>query len=195
MMNSAAGIVKTNHYEDLIDEEMIDLVADGNTNISEYIRKLSQSEQRLRILSILDKDRGLFMDIKKIIEGEYIPKCEHIQNVVTMMREYVQVSETEKKKFGEVMTPIWLVEEMLNKLPEEVWSNPHLKWLDPANGVGVFPSVIVNRLMVGLQDFIEDDEQRYKHIVENMLYVCELQKKNMFLFLTTFDPKDEYPWP
>lgn len=99
---------------------------------------------------------------------------------------------TEVKKFGEVTTPVCLVNEMLDQLPEEVWTNPDLKWLDPANGCGIFPAVIVQRLMKGLAWKIPDEEERYKHIVEKMLHVCELQPKNMFLFLCAFDQKDIY---
>ena len=49
--------------------------------------------------------------------------------------EYLAVKESEKNKFGEVFTPMELIEEMLDKLPENVWKNPELKWLDPANGI------------------------------------------------------------
>jgi hypothetical protein len=81
---------------------------------------------------------------------------------------------------------------MLDTLPDEVWTNPNLKWLDPANGVGTFISVIVQRLMKGLVNFQSDDTLRYKHIMENMIYICELQAKNVFLYMYAFDPKDEY---
>jgi site-specific DNA-methyltransferase (adenine-specific) len=109
-----------------------------------------------------------------------------------MLREYVKVGEVEKKKFGEVMTPLELVKEMLSKLPEEVWSNPNLKWLDPANGTGPFPTMVIYKLMDGLKEWEPDDEKRYRHIVENMIYVCELQPKNMFLWLCAIDPWDKY---
>jgi hypothetical protein len=46
--------------------------------------------------------------------------------------------------------------------------------------------------MKGLINFEADDTLRYKHIMENMVYVCELQAKNVFLYLYAFDPKDEY---
>jgi site-specific DNA-methyltransferase (adenine-specific) len=88
----------------------------------------------------------------------------------------------EVKKFGEIMTPFTVVDDMMNTLPDDVWSNPNLKWLDPCNGIGTFPSIIVDRLMVGLKDVIPNNCDRYKHIIENMIYVCELQAKNMFLF-------------
>jgi hypothetical protein len=37
-----------------------------------------------------------------------------------------------------------------------------------------------------------DDEKRYKHIIENMIYVSELQPKNMFLYMNAIDPINEY---
>ena len=107
-------------------------------------------------------------------------------------REYVKVGEVEKKKFGEVMTPLELVKEMLATLPEDVWSNPNLRWLDPANGTGPYPVMVIYKLMNGLKDWEPDDEKRYKHIVENMIYVCELQPKNMFLYMCAVDPFDKY---
>ena len=79
--------------------------------------------------------------------------------------------EIEKKKFGEVFTPIPLINEMLDKLPQEVWINPDLKWLDPANGMGNFMIIIYFRLNEGLKDIFMNDEVRKKHILENMLYM------------------------
>jgi hypothetical protein len=116
----------------------------------------------------------------------------HIKDVVDMISKYVKISKTEVKTKGEVMTPINLVEEMLDTLPYEVWTNPNLKFLDPCNGVGTFFSVVIERLMKGLVLFQPNEKLRYKHILENMIYACELQAKNLFLFMYTFDPKDEY---
>jgi len=87
------------------------------------------------------------------------------------------------KEFGEVLTPLWLVEDMLNTLPDEVWHNPNLKWLDPCVGTGNFIQVIVQRL---------SKFHSIKHIMENMIYVCELQPKNVFLYMYAFDPEDRY---
>ena len=90
------------------------------------------------------------------------------------------------------MTPLTTVKDMMTNLPDEVWSNPDLKWLDNSNGCGPFPAFIIYKLMVGLAEWEPDEELRYKHIIENMIYVAELQPKNMFLWLFTIDPKDEY---
>jgi 16S rRNA G966 N2-methylase RsmD len=47
---------------------------------------------------------------------------------------------------GEVFTPIGLVKEMLDKIPEEVWRNPDSVFLDPCMGKGTFLIEIVDRL-------------------------------------------------
>ena len=46
--------------------------------------------------------------------------------------------------------------------------------------------------MVGLKDIIKDDNERYKHILKNQIYICDISSKNMFLYLNIFDPNNEY---
>lgn len=70
----------------------------------------------------------------------------------------------------EVFTPPELADKVLDLLPEEVWSNPNLKWLDPACKTGVFLRQIAIRLMVGLRDAIPDEAERREHIFKKMLY-------------------------
>ena len=85
----------------------------------------------------------------------------------------------EKNQYGEVFTPLNLVNEMLDTLPKSVWKNKELKWLDPAVGIGNFPIVIYLRLMEGLKNEISNEENRRKHILENMIYMVELNGKNV----------------
>lgn len=183
-------ISRTNLYEELIDKIMIDEVSGIDDDVRETLLGLSTDKKRISILSILDKDRDLFKRIKRVVEDKELTQTEHIKELIEMLREYVEVGEVEQKKYGEVMTPIPTVKEMLDLLAKEVWSNPNLKWLDPCSGVGIFSAVVVDRLMEGLKEHFPSEDERYKHIMENMLYVCELQPKNMFLFMCAFDPKD-----
>ncbi len=189
------SLKEKNKYEEVIDEMMHSEIC---TKYPELAPIFTQSfrnnkEKRQAILAALDKNRGLFTRInRKIGTKEALTKSQEIEELIVMLREYVEVGEVEKKLYGEVMTPISLVEEMLDGLPQEVWTDPTLKWLDPANGCGIFPAVIIKRLMAGLADYEPNEDKRYKHIMENMIYVCELQAKNMFLFLCAFDPKDKY---
>jgi len=177
-----------NLFEEVIDMMMLETFSE---EFKKKVMNMPLKEKRMAILSLLDKDRNLFLRIKSLINGG-IGKFEHIKDVIKMLREYVKVGEVEKKKYGEVMTPLELVKEMLNTLPEEVWSNPDLKWLDPANGTGPYPLMVIYKLMNGLKKWEPNEEKRYKHIVENMIYVCELQPKNMFLYMCAVDPWDMY---
>ena len=70
----------------------------------------------------------------------------------------------------EVFTPPKVVNQMLDMLPPETWSNPNLKFLDPACKTGVFLREIAKRLIVGLEEQIPDLQQRLDHIFHNQLY-------------------------
>ena len=180
-----------NLFERVIDSLMVEKYS-NDKEISEYIESLSREDKRIAILSLLDGDNGMWVKLKSLIKGNELTKMDHIKDVILMLRDFVKVGEVEKKKFGEVMTPLELVKEMLSTLPEEVWSNPNLKWLDPANGTGPYPLMVIYKLMRGLEDWEPDPNKRYKHIVENMIYTCELQARNVFLWLCAVDPHDEY---
>lgn len=185
-----------NIYEDLIQNMVIDGISGITPEIKNLIQNAPVEKRRSMILTVLEENnvehRLLCNKIQKTVNTDNHSEMNHIKDVVGMLREYVKVSATEVKTMGEVMTPITLVEEMLDTLPYEVWTNPNLKWLDNSNGVGTFFSVVIERLMKGLISFQPDEKLRYKHIIENMIYACELQAKNLFLFLYAFDPKDEY---
>lgn len=180
-----------NLFERVIDSLMIEKYS-NDREISEYIESLSREDKRIAILSLLDGDNGMWVKLKSLIKGNELTKMDHIKDVILMLRDFVKVGEVEKKKFGEVMSPLELVKEMISTLPEEVWSNPNLKWLDPANGTGPYPLMVIYKLMKGLEDWEPDPNKRYKHIVENMIYTCELQARNVFLWLCAVDPHDEY---
>lgn len=70
----------------------------------------------------------------------------------------------------EVFTPPELVDKILDLLPDEVWRDSSLKWLDPACKTGIFLRQIAKRLMVSLRDEFPDEEKRREHIFHNMLY-------------------------
>ena len=122
----------------------------------------------------------LAKDIKKDIDNILV------MNDYTGLLEYftqlIKPTQKQKKQTGEVFTPLELVNEMLDKLPEDVWSNPNLKWLDPANGIGNFPVCVFIRLMKGLTNEIPDETKRKEHILTKMIYACELDAKNSYLY-------------
>jgi len=91
----------------------------------------------------------------------------------------------ERNKFGEVMTPPWLINEILDKLDEihkkrynRSIFEENYTWFDPCSGMGNFHIEIFKRL------------RKYKHtkekIIKEMLYANEINEKNVFLYKIIF---------
>ena len=182
-------------FEELVSDLILNKYSDC-LETNEFILSLPKRDQRLAIMSLIDKetkgDANLLWSEMKTYVDSRIDKMDHVKDVIRIINKFVKDGAIEKKTHGEVMTPIELVKEMLRTLPDDVWSNPNLKFLDPCNGAGTFPFVVIYKLMNGLSKWEPDIEKRYKHIVENMIYTCELQSRNVFLWLCGVDPHDEY---
>ena len=70
----------------------------------------------------------------------------------------------------EVFTPPTVVNQMLDMLPVELWSNPDTTFLDPACKTGIFLREIAKRLMDGLKEKIPNKEERANHIFTQQLF-------------------------
>ena len=70
----------------------------------------------------------------------------------------------------EVFTPPEIANQMLDLLPQELFSNPNTKFLDPACKSGVFLREIAKRLLSGLEPLIPDLQKRVNHIFHKQLY-------------------------
>jgi hypothetical protein len=91
----------------------------------------------------------------------------------------MDTSSSNKNVYGEVFTPNELIQEMLDHLPKNVWTQPALTWLDPCAGTGNFFNAVIPRLMVGLKTAIPNPTLRKKHILHNMLTMVELNPANV----------------
>ena len=70
----------------------------------------------------------------------------------------------------EVFTPPEVANAMLDMLPQELFSDPNAKFLDPACKSGVFLREIAKRLLIGLEEQIPDLQERVDHIFHHQLY-------------------------
>ena len=70
----------------------------------------------------------------------------------------------------EVFTPPDVANQVLDLLPESIWSDPNIKILDPCTKTGIFLRESARRLMVGLEKAIPNEEERRTHIFKNMLF-------------------------
>ena len=155
--------------------------------------------------------------IEKIVE-KYIKKNSSIYNIAIQFKMSLQSlidkpqellelidsclkpKQKEKQENGEVFTPMCLVFEMLDNLDKHyikehgrsIFTEITFKWFDPASGMGNFPVAVYLKLMEGLKTQIPNDEERKKHIIENMLYMSELNKKNVFTCHQIFNVNNQY---
>lgn len=106
----------------------------------------------------------------------------------------------------EVFTPPNIANSMLDELPEELWSDPNAKFLDPVSKSGVFLREIAKRLMVGLESQIPDTQERINHIYTKQLYgigiteltalltrrslYCSKYANGKYSIVTAFDSED-----
>ena len=151
------------------------------------------------IKMVNENKNSSYSKMKETIEDDEKYPLE-VEKVLSYIKDNLTPKDAERHKHGEVFTPMSLVNEMLDTLPNNVWNDKSLKWLDPANGMGNYPIAVFLRLFYGfrtkddkyigitsegegkfnpgLTEVISDDTQRRKHIVHNMLFMVELNSKN-----------------
>jgi len=188
-------------------------IKENNKNFLEMLKIIKENNELLEIFNertFLWWNKSNIIDLINNLVKKYIKENSSIYNSTVLIKmtlqslidkpdELLQFIHNclkpkiiEKERYGEVFTPIPLINEMLDTLPIKVWSNPNLKWLDLANGMGNFMVAIYFRLMKGLKEIIPDEENRKKHILENMLYMSEINKKNCFIARQIFDINNQY---
>ena len=69
----------------------------------------------------------------------------------------------------EVFTPPKLANKILDKLPENIWEDENIKFLDPVSKTGIFLREITKRLEKGLEKKIPDQKKRINHILKNQV--------------------------
>ncbi len=70
----------------------------------------------------------------------------------------------------EVFTPPEVANAMLDLLPQELFCDPNVRFLDPACKSGVFLREIAKRLLIGLEPLYPDLQERTDHIFKEQLF-------------------------
>ena len=129
------------------------------------------------------------------ILSEYIMNTSLIddqEKLITLVNKNLSPKKLEKHLFGEVFTPLNLIEDMLDQLPTKIWYDKNIKFFDPACGIGNFEICVYYRLLESLKNIIPNKKTRKRHILENMIYVCELNKNNIKIYKRIFDRNKKY---
>jgi type I restriction-modification system DNA methylase subunit len=117
----------------------------------------------------------------------------HLINLLKhKVNEASKYSKDKSNDHGEVFTPEHLIKEMLYSLPKETWSNPNLTFLDPCAGKGNFTVIIIQGLMNGLKDIFPNKLERYRHIIENQIFICEYQRESAETINKIFNIGDRF---
>jgi superfamily II DNA or RNA helicase len=132
------------------------------------------------------------MELKSLIDQP--------DKLLELVNSLLKPKQKEKQDNGEVFTPMYLIDEEMNKLDnhyvkvhnKSIFEEPGFTWFDPACGMGNYPIAVYNRLMEGLKGVFPNSYERKKHILENMLYMSEFNKKNVFMCQQIFDINNEY---
>jgi hypothetical protein len=121
--------------------------------------------------------------------------------LLNLLNECLKPKIIEKRNFGEVFTPVKFINESMlqdienyycNKTGNNIWENENMKWFDPAAGMGNYPICIYYKLLEGLSYKFPDLNDRKRHIIENQLYMGELNNKNCFIIKQIFNINNEY---
>ncbi len=97
----------------------------------------------------------------------------YLKNIQDFVQDFNVISEN-KTQYGEVRTDFKLINDMFKLIPSVFFSIPELKWLDPCCGNGYFMIILYFKLFNSLKNIIDDDKTRHNHIINNMLYMIEI---------------------
>ena len=196
-------------------------IKDNSNDFVEMLTTIVNNEELLEVFNdqtFIWWNQSDIIELIREIARKYINKNDNTYNIaiqfkmslrslidkpdelLTFIDSCLKPKQKEKQENGEVFTPISIIESQLDELDahyislngKSIFTEKHLKWCDFASGMGNFPVVVFMRLNKGLEATIPDARQRKKHILENMLYMSELIKKNVFVCRQIFDIGSEF---
>jgi len=191
----------------------------------DFVKMLNDIQENPELLDMFDDmcliwwNKKDLINIIKNIVSKYFDKNSNTYNIsinfkmslqslidspkelLELINECLKPKEIEKKKFGEVFTPMSFINnDMLGDLEayykekynKNIFEDETLKWGDTTTGMGNFPIAIYYKLMDGLKKKIPNEKDRKKHILEKMLFMAEYNKKNCFIVKQIFNMNNEF---
>ena len=123
---------------------------------------MTTEQDIIQNISVIYNDYSKHDNIRQMIANHFIPTKE------------------ESKNNAEISTPIILVEQMINSIPDEFWTKPR-KVFEPCCGKGNFVLAIFDKFFFGLQKSIKDIHKRCEVIVNECIYYADLTPLNVFI--------------
>ena len=193
-------------------------------NNKDFVKMLNDIYENPELLDIFDEMTEIWWnkkDLLKLIKDivcKYFDKNSNTYNIsinfkmslqslidspkelLELINECLKPKDIEKKKFGEVFTPMHFINDKMlmdletyykDKYNKNIFEDEKLTWFDSTAGMGNFPIAIYYKLMEGLKLKIPDEQDRKKHILENMIYMAEMNAKNCFVIKQIFNINNE----
>ena len=132
-----------------------------------------------------------YFQIIIIVKELFVKNINNQRELSNLIDKYFIPQELEVKSNAEITTPFNLRNEMLDKIPLIFWNKPK-KVLEPCCGKGGFLIDTIGRFMIGLKETYPDEKERYKVIVEECLYWCDINLTNIFICKLLIDPYNIY---
>ena len=123
---------------------------------------MTTEQDIIQNISVIYNDYSKHDNIRQMVANHFIPTKE------------------ESKNNAEISTPIILVEQMINSIPDEFWTKPR-KVFEPCCGKGNFVLAIFDKFFFGLQRSIKDIHKRCEVIVNECIYYADLTPLNVFI--------------
>jgi len=118
-------------------------------------------------------------------------KLELLKSIKEEIKQKIKYRREYANKFGEVFTDFELVEEHVSNIDEELFKDPTSTFLDPCAGWGQYPIVLIEKLMIGLEEWEPNEEKRWKWILENQIFMVEIQKESCDIIQEFINPSGE----
>lgn len=139
--------------------------------------KFSDIKSRFTFENI--KNINLLNNIKNYYNSLYYDYSLNYGSLIKNKEEYnnwldeivkTTISDLERQKLMIHKTPLKLVNEILDQLPQQIWKDHTKTWFDPCCGTGEFIVQVARRLLKNLPQ----PYNNLKHIIENMLYFNDI---------------------
>jgi site-specific DNA-methyltransferase (adenine-specific) len=143
------------------------------------------------VLCAVDADNHALTNMIRTIKDIFIVNRNNKNQLSSLIDGILIPQDIEKRQNAEVSTPYALRQEMLDKIPADFWTAENSVF-EPCCGKGGFVVDIIDRFMKGLSDTIPDEEERYRFIIEKLLYFADINPLNIFITKLLIDPLNEY---
>ena len=137
------------------------------------------------------KDDTETAQIIRTVKELFVKNINNSNELSSLIDKYFVPHELEKNCNAEVSTHYKLRQEMLSNLHIDFWKTPQ-KVLEPCCGKGGFIIDIIGKFMDGLKEYKPNDSERYKFIVEECIYWCDINPTNIFICKLLVDPYNQY---